>query len=691
MDMFAPKGNPDLNTNPSDSKVHSTELNSPDNKPSKENQLSSSHNVWSTLTMPLFGPYRKIYLEELQKAEQKKEENKQKQQPSNTEREEGLLPTISYVCKMIWETAKSETIWNIINSVVCRSALVFGAYCAAKQFRLLEPVFLEGKLPEKQLFIYIGITAVLGAIGFVNPFMKYVRNKFYNKINIKVDKYFRNAISQREKKNLESNNVSNEMNVISSNKYRVSELADGMLQCAENITNTAISGGYFLFLASHEFGPFRATLMTGTLLMTIVPHLMSEYRHAKDAMRVAENNAEEQKRIDCLSWGITSPDLASELKTLGKEKIIQEQINKKSQELKNETLNVEKRNTPQKTFSEIVGKCAAAGLALNFIVKACVGELAPETLTLITGTLFNYYLSLSSMCSGLGMQIENFTFVNKIKGFITEGEQLERERNKQRTKHLVRKSTPPEIVFKNVSLKYQNKKRFAVNNISFTIKPGECVAFWGPNGCGKTTIRSLIQSVYTPTSGEVLFDGVNIKNVVLDDIANTVTSVGQGSQLFRGMSFRDNIELGSPNIDGNAGTPYEEAKELAGISDYINSLIAKDDTIYGADFKKGVNTSGGEYGKMVLARTHRRNANVVIMDEATAFLDPISEDNEYKKSKSRGSTVIIITHNLGVLPKYADRIFVMDAGEIVAEGTHDELMERCKTYRDAFNKKKENS
>ena len=201
----------------------------------------------------------------------------------------------------------------------------------------------------------------------------------------------------------------------------------------------------------------------------------------------------------------------------------------------------------------------------------------------------------------------------------------------------------------------------ALKNLSFKVKANETVAFVGKSGAGKTTIFSLLCKMYDGYTGKILIDGVDIKSLDKDSIRGNITIVSQNPYIFN-MSIRDNLKL---------------------VKDYIESLPNKYDTIVG---EGGVTLSGGQKQRLAIARAFVQKTEIILFDEATSALDNETQfriqqaiDNLQKEY-----TILIIAHRLSTI-KNADRILVLDNGNIVAEGKHEVLLKNCDQYKELYN------
>ena len=235
-----------------------------------------------------------------------------------------------------------------------------------------------------------------------------------------------------------------------------------------------------------------------------------------------------------------------------------------------------------------------------------------------------------------------------------------------------------QIEFKNVSFSYEAEKGEVITNLDLSIKSGESVALVGPSGGGKTTLCALIPRFYEATSGEILIDDINIKDVTLKSLRENIGVVAQDVYLFSG-TIRENIAYGKENATDDE---IKNAAMLAGAHEFIEALPNGYDTYVG---ERGVKLSGGQKQRVSIARVFLKNPPILILDEATSALDNESERLVQKSLEelSKGRTTITIAHRLTTI-KNADRILVLTENGIEESGTHKELIEKDGLYAELY-------
>lgn len=248
----------------------------------------------------------------------------------------------------------------------------------------------------------------------------------------------------------------------------------------------------------------------------------------------------------------------------------------------------------------------------------------------------------------------------------------------------IKTDVPLKIEFHNVWFKYPRSKRFILKNINMTINSGNEIALVGENGAGKTTLIKLLLRFYDPTKGKIFINGIPLKDVDLTTYYKSIGALFQDFQMFTELSIEQNIRLGDFKTKKNFNA-VESASQKADCDSFIDKLEYKYNQILNKSFTHGTNLSTGQWQKIALARMFYRNAPVLILDEPTASIDANAEFRIFKRifETFKGKTLIIISHRFSTV-RNAQKIYVIHDGEIVEEGSHEELIKKNRRYKKAF-------
>lgn len=235
------------------------------------------------------------------------------------------------------------------------------------------------------------------------------------------------------------------------------------------------------------------------------------------------------------------------------------------------------------------------------------------------------------------------------------------------------------IEFKDVTFRYPDAEENMLENISFKVEKGETVAFIGSTGSGKSTLVNLIPRFYDATYGEVLVDGVNVKNYKLEELNNRLGYVSQKPIIFSG-TVSSNISYGLVNNKKVSKSKIEEASKVAQASEFIEKM---EDKYNSRISRSGTNISGGQKQRLSIARAIARDPEIYIFDDTFSALDYKTDTTLRKELKkhTKDATTLIVAQRIGTI-KNADKIIVLNEGKIVGQGTHKELLKTCDVYKE---------
>ncbi len=237
--------------------------------------------------------------------------------------------------------------------------------------------------------------------------------------------------------------------------------------------------------------------------------------------------------------------------------------------------------------------------------------------------------------------------------------------------------------FRNVSFSYPGTERRVLKNFNFTLHPGERIALIGENGQGKTTVVKLITRLYDPTEGQILLDGVDLRDYAIDDLHREMGVIFQDFMRYE-MTAKENIQVGHIEVP-HTDAEIEDAAHKSLAEGVIAKMAKGYDQMLGRRFEGGVDLSGGEWQKIALARAYLRDAQLLILDEPTAALDAKSELEVFERfaELTEGKMALLISHRFSTV-RMADRIVVLEGGQLVEEGTHQQLIALNGRYAGMF-------
>jgi ATP-binding cassette subfamily B protein len=326
---------------------------------------------------------------------------------------------------------------------------------------------------------------------------------------------------------------------------------------------------------------------------------------------------------------------------------------------------------------------ANAAIYLYVALQTVAGVVTLGGLTMYSQAAQQVSSSFQGLLSGISGTYENNLFVGTLFGFLEYEPKIV---SPEKTIPVVGNDSSRglSLEFRNVSFTYPGKKAAALKNVSFKIEAGEAIALVGRNGAGKTTIVKLLNRLYDPDSGEILVGGRNIKDYDLTELRAQVGVIFQDYVTYF-MSAQSNIGIGQLSQIENEEL-VRSAATKSGASEVIEKLPKGYDTMLGRWFNEGTQLSGGEWQKIALARAFMRDARILVLDEPTSSLDAQAEYDVFAKFRelTEGKTAIFISHRFSTV-RLADRIFVIEDGELKEEGSHQELLALDGRYAQLFN------
>ena len=242
----------------------------------------------------------------------------------------------------------------------------------------------------------------------------------------------------------------------------------------------------------------------------------------------------------------------------------------------------------------------------------------------------------------------------------------------------------PRIELEDVTFAYPGSSTNTLEGVSLVIRPKERIALVGENGAGKTTLAKLVLGIYSPSGGRIAVDGVDLGDIGRSEWRRRTAAVFQDYVRFE-VTARENIAFGNLEAFEDSAA-IEAAAAMSGASEVVAGLPSSYGTVLGRAYdERGQDLSTGQWQRLAIARAYFRDASVLVLDEPTAALDAKAEVEVYRSftDMSHGKSVILISHRLGCA-RLADRILFLDAGRIVEEGTHDELLARGGRYAEMY-------
>jgi ATP-binding cassette, subfamily B, bacterial len=430
-----------------------------------------------------------------------------------------------------------------------------------------------------------------------------------------------------------------------------------------------------LLIGLITFNPWLILL----LLVAVIPSFLGELHFNAKSYSLQYGWTPQRRELDYYRFIGASDDTAKEVKLFGLSDFLIERFSTLSVKYfqENRKLSIERASWGSLLLA--IGTLGYFGAYLIIILQAVKGVVSIGSLTFLAGSFRQLRSLLEGILGRFNSISQGALYLNDLFEFYKIEPKI--------TSPLRARAFPNPIkegfVFENVGFKYPNSDKWANRYLNFTLQFGEKLALVGENGAGKTTLVKLLGRLYDPDEGRILLDGFDLKEYNLQELREHIGVIFQDFQKFQ-FTAGDNIAVG--DIAEREELPeLKRAAEQSLADSVIDKLPLNYDQPLGRRFAKGIELSGGEWQKVALARAYLRQADVLILDEPTAALDARAEYEVFKRfaELTKGKTAVLISHRFSTV-RMADRILVLDKGQLLEIGTHEELLAKNGRYAELF-------
>jgi ATP-binding cassette subfamily B protein len=374
-----------------------------------------------------------------------------------------------------------------------------------------------------------------------------------------------------------------------------------------------------------------------------------------------------------------SKEAAKELKLFGLSGFLETRFANLSQEIYGEDVALSRRRFVLGSWLSILGSMGYYSAYAVVIWKTVQGVITIGSLTFLAGAIQQASLNIQQVFSTLSGIADQALFLTDLLAFFEMRPTIRSKPAALPVPRPIRQG----IEFRGVSFRYPGTERLVLRKLDLTLDVGERLALIGENGQGKTTVVKLITRLYDPTEGEILLDGIDLRDYSLEDLYHQIGVVFQDFMRYE-LTARENLAVGSITELQNTDLLMDAAHKSQA-DQVIARLPLGYEQMLGRRFEGGVDLSGGEWQRLALARAYLRDAQLLILDEPTAALDARSEFEVFRRfaELTTGKTALFISHRFSTV-RMADRIVVLEDGAIAEEGSHQELVRFGGRYAEMF-------
>ena len=415
------------------------------------------------------------------------------------------------------------------------------------------------------------------------------------------------------------------------------------------------------------------------LIVCVVPEFLAETKFAFLGYSLSVKQTPLRRELDYLRILGTSKETAKEQKLFGLGDFFADRYQSISNDVHHQNVELAARKLFYGSLLALLGTLGYYGTYAYGIYLTVTGALTLGALTFLAGAIAGASTNIQAVFSTFSHIADHALFLSDLIEFFAVRPKIYSKPNALPGPRPIREG----FEFRNVSFTYPRKVKPVLENVNFRLEPGERIALVGANGHGKTTIVKLLTRMYDPTAGQILLDGIDLREYDLEDLWKSIGVIFQDFVKYD-MNVADNIATGK--IDERNNTFRIRAAAFKSLAEnVVHKLPHGYEQMLGCRFAGGVDLSGGEWQKIALARAYLRDAQLLILDEPTAALDARSESEVFQRfaDLTKGKMSVLISHRFSTV-RMSDRILVLEDGRIAEQGAHNQLLSSGGSYAEMF-------
>jgi ATP-binding cassette, subfamily B, bacterial len=440
-------------------------------------------------------------------------------------------------------------------------------------------------------------------------------------------------------------------------------------QAQDLVTIVSFAAGLFIY------APWLIVLLG----VALIPSFISEAHFNAQTYWLNYHRAPERRELDYVRQTGASVETAKEVKIFGLNSFLISRYRALAQSFFNANKRIAIRRAGWGGLLAAIGTSAYYAAYAYIVWRTIRGDFSIGDLTFLAGSFRRLHQMLEGLLMGFTQVAGQALYLDDLFSFFEIRPEISSPPNPRPFPKPIREG----FVFDHVGFRYPGADRWAVRDLSFTLKAGEVLALVGENGAGKTTVVKLLSRLYDPDEGRILLDGHDLREYDLAELRANIGIIFQDFVRFH-MTAADNIAVGRIDQRGNRAR-IESAAHRSLADEVIEKLPGGYEQVIGKRFRTGIDLSGGEWQKIAIARAYMRDAQLLILDEPTAALDARAEFQVFQRFKelSKAKTAVLISHRFSSV-RMADRIIVLGDGRVEAIGTHEELLRGGGRYAELF-------
>ena len=583
---------------------------------------------------------------------------------------------IAKTLRIGWQQRPAATSMFLFGAALETGSFVGTLYASAKLSALLAHYVTTKSTADIWQWLFIDIACGIGiALGFW--LMTWARRLIYFGIVQWSTKVYQEAMCRLDIPDYYDNNIRNQINKVQSGyTWQMSNLNESALDLVYALLRFAVTA---VVVANIAWWLIPITALF------LIPTLFSERRLASIQWFVWDEKGDNRHIFWGLDFMLRQAKNQMELRSSQAHTYVLRKLNRMTSDFYSRQESEVNRGFALLGPTKIIEASSTVIGAVVLLKQFLHGVISLQQYFFLSGALLRIGGSLNTVFSTLARLQEPLIFADDFFALTSRKSVIV---DQPHACELTSSPSPPTIEFRNVSFTYPKQTTPVLEGFNLSIRPGQHLAIVGENGVGKSTLIKLLLRFYEPTTGQILINGVDVKDIAIDSWYSQLATLFQEFNQYPA-DIKENISIGKPNA------PLDEEKlkssaQLASVDTLVAAYKHGWETVLDNSFKKGIEPSGGQWQRVALARVFYRDTPVLILDEPTSAIDAKAEydifNNIFARYKNR--TAIIVSHRFSTVRR-ADRIVVIDHGKIIEDGTHEKLMKRGGLYHDLFTKQAE--
>lgn len=581
-----------------------------------------------------------------------------------------LLSNAHWALKRIWATSPPLTA-GLIAATLVRSFMPAAlALTARGLINAVAAVLDRGTNDYRTLVPWLAVGLVLALVQAVSEFAaKFFTQRLHDELNLSITSDILTHAAGLDVGFFEDPRFQDVMERAQQNT--ASHFSQFATQTLTTITNIIQMVSLAAILIAIE--PLIATV----LVAIGFPYLISQWRFAKTHYLKEHLRTTGRRWTRYFTSRMTSQQSVTEIKLLDLAPLLRDQFRSIMTAFRDENRKLYVQNFATNSLFAVLGTIAFFGTFVWVALQAVEGKLTIGDVAIYGGAMLTLRRTFESTVLSISSDLEQTLYTSNLREFLSLKPRI------TSISGLTPSSSRGEIEFRNVSFTYPGSTQPVLSDVSFHIRPGETVALVGENGAGKTTLVKLIARLYDPDQGCILLDGIDLRELSLIYLRSHLSFVLQRFGRYEA-TVADNIAYGDWRRLINDRNGVEQVTQRADMHDMIEAMPQGYDTLLGRMFGE-YDLSEGQWQSIAVARAFARDASLIILDEPTSNLDARAEYQIFSRFRelARGRTTIFISHRFSTV-SLADRILVMDKGQVVECGTHEELLSQAGHYASLY-------